>query len=89
MDQTIVIPLIYLVLVITMLVITVLGTIIKNKGDNMKNKIYWLFTTPSFWGVLMLGVLMTNFIIYKMSLNNWDIRCVFTECEPITVRSEE
>ena len=53
-----------------------------------KKKIDW-----GYWGYILVGLLIIGLIIGSMisymSLNNWDIRCVLTECKPITVRSEE
>lgn len=46
-----------------------------------------------YWGYMLIGLSIIGFIIGSMisymSLNNWDIRCVFTECKPVTVRGGE
>lgn len=38
--------------------------------------------------ILIIAVIIFSMISY-MSLNNWDIRCVFTECHPVTIREGE
>jgi hypothetical protein len=51
-----------------------------------KKKIDWGYWGYILAGLLIIGLIVGNMISY-MSLNNWDIRCVLTECKPITVRS--
>ena len=46
----------------------------------MKNRIDWYCI-----GIILVIILVISFIIGSMisymSLNNWDIRCVFTDCK--------
>ena len=53
-----------------------------------KKKIDWGYWGYNLAGLLIIGLIIGSMISY-MSLNNWDIRCVLTKCEPVTVRSEE
>ena len=38
--------------------------------------------------VLVIGWLVMQTISY-MSLNNWDLRCVFVDCKVVTTREEQ
>lgn len=55
---------------------------------NNKKKIDWSF----YCCILAIGAAIAYVIgsmVSYMSLNNWDIRCVFTDCKPITVRESK
>lgn len=52
---------------------------------NNKKKIDWSYYCymVAFWAAIAYVI---GSMVSYMSLNNWDIRCVFTDCKPITVR---
>ena len=53
-----------------------------------KKKIDW-----GYYGYILVGVLIIAWIIGSMisymALNNWDIRCMFTDCKVVTVKDKE
>lgn len=53
-----------------------------------KKKFDWEFLVYVLLLVFVVGWTIASMVSY-MSLNNWDIRCAFSECRPITVRGEE
>lgn len=46
----------------------------------MKNKIDWGYVVYVLVAILLIATVIGSMISY-MSLNNWDIRCVFTDCK--------
>lgn len=55
---------------------------------NDKKKIDWGYYGWILAAVLAIAWVIGSMISY-MSLNNWDIRCVLTECKPITITESE
>ena len=44
------------------------------------------------WAYIVMGIIavlfsIAGFVSY-MSINNWDIRCAFTDCTPITIKEK-
>lgn len=39
--------------------------------------------------ILVVIAYVIGSMVSYMSLNNWDIRCVFIDCKPITVRESK
>ena len=41
------------------------------------------------YAMILLGILGTIIFVFEMasymSLNNWDIRCIFVDCKPVRV----
>lgn len=57
-------------------------------NKNNKKKIDW-----GFYGYILAAVLSIAWIIGSMisymSLNDWDVRCILTDCKPVSIKERK